>query len=113
MCLELKIRPHESHQPRRKELPAVLAHPFKNFYQKEDFLQEALDAGIDGIEVYSNYHEEKHIEYYKEFAIKNNLIITCGSDFHGKTKPSIQMGSYGLNENGVPIIKNFLNHIKG
>lgn len=91
---------------------AVLAHPFKNFYQREDFLQEALDAGIDGIEVYSNYHEQKHIEYYKEFAIKNNLMITCGSDFHGKTKPNIQMGSYGLNENGDPIIQNFLDHIK-
>lgn len=90
---------------------AVLAHPFNNFYKKESLLQEALDAGIDGIEVYSNYHDSKHIEYYNEFAKKHHLIVTCGSDFHGKNKPNIKMGSYGLNSNGDSIITEFLRKI--
>ena len=58
-------------------------------------LQKALDAGIDGVEVFSNYHAPEHIEYYEEFAKKHNLLITCGSDFHGKTKPSISLGHNG------------------
>lgn len=90
---------------------AVLAHPFKNFYKKESLLQEALDAGIDGIEVYSNYHDSNHIKYYNEFAKKHNLIISCGSDFHGKNKPNIQMGKYGLDIDGNPILTNFLKKI--
>ena len=36
-----------------------------------------------------------NIEYYEEFAKKHNLLITCGSDFHGKTKPSISLGHKG------------------
>jgi len=29
---------------------------------------------------------------YKEFAEKRGLLVTCGSDFHGKTKPSVTIG---------------------
>lgn len=74
---------------------AVLAHPFRTFYQKEERLQEAIAAGVDGIEAYSNYHEPKHNEYYAAYARAHGLLISCGSDFHGKHKPSIEMGSYG------------------
>lgn len=74
---------------------AVLAHPFQTFYEREDLLQKAIDAGIDGIEAFSNYHEERHKRYYAEFAADHGLLITCGSDFHGKHKPSIRMGEYG------------------
>lgn len=74
---------------------AVLAHPFQTFYEQEDLLQQAIDDGIDGIEAFSNYHEEKHNHYYADFARRHGLLITCGSDFHGKHKPSIKMGEYG------------------
>lgn len=87
---------------------AVVAHPFKTFYHKKDLLQKALDAGIDGVEVFSNYHAPEHIEYYEEFAKKHNLLITCGSDFHGEKKPSIEMGSYGLEKDGSEYINRFL-----
>jgi hypothetical protein len=33
------------------------------------------------------------INFYKDFALKHKLLLTCGSDFHGKTKPSIAVGS--------------------
>lgn len=74
---------------------AILAHPFQTFYQREDLLQMAINYGIDGIEVYSNYHEPKHNRFYEDFAKKHDLLMTCGSDFHGKLKPSIQMGDFG------------------
>lgn len=74
---------------------AILAHPFRTFYQNEELLQQAIEDGIDGIEAFSNYHEPKHNQYYEEYAKKHGLLITCGSDFHGKHKPSISMGEYG------------------
>lgn len=74
---------------------AILAHPWKNFYQREDRLARILEAGMDGIEAYSNYHEPKHNAYYDAYCEQHNIIMTCGSDFHGKMKPSIRMGEYG------------------
>ena len=87
---------------------AVLAHPFKTFYQNEELLQKALEAGIDGIEVYSNYHEPFHNEYYEDYAQKHHLLMTCGSDFHGKHKPLIQMGEYGMKQDRDEIINHLL-----
>ena len=74
---------------------AVIAHPFRTFYQKEDLLQSAIDRGIDGLEAYSNYHTLEMNEWYAGYAERNGLLITCGSDFHGINKPSIRMGEYG------------------
>lgn len=91
---------------------AILAHPFQTFYEREDYLQEVMDAGIDGIEVYSNYHEPKHTAYYEKFAREHGLIMTCGSDFHGKHKPSIEMGEYGFKGDHTEIITTFLNKLK-
>jgi len=83
---------------------AILAHPWKTFYQKEDKLEELIAYGIDGIEAYSNYHEDFHNEYYEEYCKKHNLLMTCGSDFHGKTKPKIKMGEYGYKKEDEDII---------
>lgn len=92
---------------------AVLAHPFITFYKQEELLKKAIDAGIDGIEVYSNYHDQEQIEYYEKFARDNNLLITCGSDFHGEKKPSIVMGEYGLEHDGQEYLDKFLNAMEG
>lgn len=89
---------------------AVIAHPFRIFYKNEERLLNAIKCGIDGIEAFSNYHEKYHNLYYAEFAKKHDLIITCGSDFHGKLKPSINLGEYGLN-GGSDILNEFLKRI--
>ena len=91
---------------------AVVAHPFKTFYQQEDLLQKLLDAHIDGMEVYSNYHNAEQIKFYEKFAKEHDLIITCGSDFHGILKPSIVMGEYGLDKDGSELIDRFLNVVE-
>lgn len=87
---------------------AVIAHPFRTFYQEKERFQYALDCGIDGIEAYSNYHEPEHNEYYEKLAQKHHLLITCGSDFHGEKKPSIRMGEYGLQKDGSKFLEAFL-----
>lgn len=81
---------------------AILAHPWKTFYQKEDKLLELMEYGIDGIEAYSNYHEDYHNIYYDDFCKKHHLLMTCGSDFHGATKPKIKMGEYGYTKKDEP-----------
>ena len=58
----------------------------KNFYMI------LYNAGIVGMEVYSSYHSPEQIEFYSKQAEKYDLIKTLGSDFHGKTKPSIKLG---------------------
>ena len=77
---------------------AVLAHPGANIKQDKNKLEGIIGCGIDGIEVYSSYHDEDTIEFYSNQVEKFNLIKTIGSDFHGKTKPSIKYGSMKCEE---------------
>lgn len=91
----------------------VLAHPFKNFYLKDELLLKAIEAGVDGIEAYSNYHDEKMNAYYDDFCAKHNVLMTCGSDFHGALKPKIKMGEYGYNKGkDQEILDTFLQYLK-
>jgi hypothetical protein len=74
---------------------AVLAHPGITIKENQEHLDDIAKCGINGIEVFSSYHNEDQTKFYYDYALKNNLIITCGSDFHGKTKPRVQIG--GIN----------------
>ena len=74
---------------------AVLAHPGISLRGHEDLLNEILSLGIDGVEAFSSYHTaEQLLEFYMT-AKKRGLFVTCGSDYHGKTKPSIHLGEHG------------------
>ena len=70
----------------------VLAHPGNNVKEKDDLLDAVLRCGIQGIEVYSSYHNPAQTGYYRRKAEEYGLAVTCGSDYHGKTKPSIRLG---------------------
>lgn len=70
----------------------VLAHPGNNVKENLELLNEIILSGIVGMEVYSSYHSQEQIKFYSKQAEKYNLIKTLGSDFHGKTKPSIKLG---------------------
>ncbi len=86
---------------------AVLAHPFNTFDHKEDDLQVLINAGLDGIEAYSNYHSDEQVAWYREYAEKHGLLITCGSDFHGEKKPDIVMGEYHMDRDATPYLEAF------
>lgn len=63
---------------------AVLAHPKELKYEDNDkIINYLIENNIDGIEAYHSLHNEKDIEKYLKIAKNNNLLITCGSDFHG------------------------------
>lgn len=70
----------------------ILAHPGNNIKENINLLEQIISCGIKGIEVYSSYHSREQVEFYKKFSLKHKLLLTCGSDFHGKTKPSIVIG---------------------
>lgn len=83
----------------------ILAHPGNNVKENRELLEKIISCGVKGLEVYSSYHNEKQTEFYRNFSINNNLIITCGSDFHGKTKPSISIGEISCEDNEEKIIE--------
>lgn len=74
---------------------AIMAHPLLNLTYKEmlDFLPEAKMAGLDAIETrYTEFDEEmthNAIRLAENFELKQS----GGSDFHGKTKPGIDLGT--------------------
>ena len=74
---------------------AVLAHPGVNLKNKKYLLNEILGLGIDGIEAFSSYHTSMQAKYFYQKACERQIIVTCGSDYHGKTKPSIKIGKHG------------------
>lgn len=71
---------------------AVLAHPGNNLKGKFEVFDEMVKIGIQGVEAFSSYHTEETIEYFLNKAREYDLLITCGSDYHGKTKPAIHIG---------------------
>lgn len=71
---------------------AVLAHPGAGNALRADELQRLADIGMDGVEAYSNYHTPEQTAFYCGQAGIRGLLVTCGSDFHGKRKPYISLG---------------------
>ncbi len=80
------------HQARGK---AFLAHPFE--YKFDDtikFIDDLMqEVELDGIECFhpSSADDDKK-DILVDYARKNNLYISGGSDYHGKLKPDIQIG---------------------
>lgn len=71
----------------------ILAHPGNNIHEDLMILDGIIGQGVKGLEVYSSYHTPQQIEFYQKYAMEHALLMTCGSDFHGKTKPKIKLGS--------------------
>lgn len=81
---------------------AILAHPISLKLSPEDTYKKILELksyGLNGIEVYHSDHSSGLAEFYRKIAEKEGLLITCGSDFHGRgIKPEIELGK-GINSN--------------
>jgi predicted metal-dependent phosphoesterase TrpH len=68
----------------------ILAHPG---YIERPLLQDLREHGLDGIEVYSTYHDKETVTYLTELARDLALLISAGSDYHGELiKPGISIG---------------------
>ena len=82
---------------------AVLAHPGNNLKGNFEIFDEMVRIGIQGVEAFSNYHPKETNDYFYNKAKELNILYTCGSDFHGKTKPAIELGKTGcyIDENYI------------
>ena len=77
---------------------AVLAHPM--ITGRDELIPAFVEAGLQGIEVYYPNYSNNTISFYEGIARKYNLIMTGGSDAHGKAKDNTFIGkikiSYGI-----------------
>ncbi len=90
---------------------AVLAHPGNNIKTNVEIFNKIIDKGVEGVEVYSSYHSPEVTTHYLDLALKHDLIITIGSDFHGKTKPSIHLGKFEIDNESL-LTNRFLTKLK-
>lgn len=82
----------------------ILAHPFKycseiNILRKE--LVRLKSLGLQGIEAYYGLHSRSEEIACEQLAEELGLVLSGGSDFHGRAKPQINMGL------GNMTVKNF------
>ena len=93
---------------------AILAHPVSLRYTRykyfESDFRDMKSLGLDGIEAYYSTHTHDFFKFLIKTAEKLGLLISGGSDFHGTTKPDIELGK-GKGKLHVPdkIYDNLLN----
>lgn len=84
---------------------AVLAHPISLAISHVALAALVIDLqkkGLDGIEVYYPNHSLKNRKDLEELATGLGLVVSGGSDFHGKSVSRHLSGMAG--ENGSPVV---------
>lgn len=89
---------------------AVIAHPGNNLKGQFNLIDQMFQDGLDGVEAFSSYHNEETTQYFYGKATSFGRLITCGSDFHGKTKPSIQLNQTGCMIDQKIIVKQLIEY---
>ena len=82
----------------------IIAHPGSNLTKEETVvIDDLLNHGILGLEVYTSHHNEDQEQYYLDYCQSKKIIYTCGSDFHGRFKPKVKMGA--IKNNSYEIVE--------
>ena len=76
----------------------VLAHAGVNLRDRMDRVAELIEEGVEGLEIYNTYHTPEQSRFLRNLAEQHGLLMTCGSDFHGKTKPNVLLGKYPVED---------------
>ncbi|WP_454065041.1 PHP domain-containing protein [Candidatus Nitrospira salsa] len=74
---------------------ASLAHPSwvrNSLSELQVACQELKTLGLQAIEVYYSAHSSRQTSEYLNLAHRLDLVVTGGSDFHGSTRPDIDVG---------------------
>lgn len=92
-----KFAPHEVIQAIHESNGfAILAHP--HFLKRGHFLREILALSWDGFECYYGVLPKGQEVPWVKMAQDRNLIITGGSDYHGKNRSYLPIGCSWVNE---------------
>jgi len=89
----------------------VLAHPY--VYRKDELIPQFVDWGLMGLEIYYPEHTQSMINFYLAMAKKYSLLVTGGSDCHGRAKPEAKIGMVKLPYEYVEKLKEARNRING
>lgn len=81
----------------------VYAHPALN--RMDSIIPSMIEYGLGGIEVYHSSQSKKELETYMALAEENGLLVTGGSDCHGKGKLNILIGKVKLPYYYVEMLK--------
>lgn len=82
----------------------VLAHPLlykMSDTNLENMMVKLRQKGLKAVEVYYSTHSNSDTQHIIAMANRVGLIYSGGSDFHGATKPKIDMGT-GMGKLAVP-----------
>ena len=82
----------------------VLAHPLlykMSDTNLENMIVKLRQKGLKAVEVYYSTHSNSDTQHVMAMANRVGLIYSGGSDFHGATKPKIDMGT-GMGKLAVP-----------
>ena len=64
--------------------------------------------GLDGIEVWTPENTEEQTQAFHDYAKKNNLLMTGGSDFHGLySRAAHTIASYSTPDENLAALKTF------
>jgi 3',5'-nucleoside bisphosphate phosphatase len=83
-----------------------LAHPYRvtrDAAELELLLGEMRRMGLSAIEAYHSEHSPADISLYIGLATELGFSITGGSDFHGSTKPGVELGTGKSGNLQIPI----------
>jgi len=82
---------------------AVLAHPGRLAPGERDrVVGEALEAGVDGVEVWHSQHDAELRRSLDALVARHGLLATGGSDYHGRHKPDVRVGTGAAGNVTVP-----------
>ena len=84
---------------------AILAHPhlmnYNNLEETSAKIMQLKDMGLDGFEVYYSGLKKSLTQQLIKLAQQHDFVISGGSDYHGKNKDNIKMGT-GRNDLKIP-----------
>lgn len=70
---------------------SILAHPY--ILHNDELILKFAKLGLMGLEAYYPGHSQGETNFYLNLAKEHNLLVTGGSDCHGKAKPEVSIGS--------------------
>jgi len=88
-----------------------LAHPLRykmTLTKLKKLVKDLKFLGLDGIEVVNSFSSTEDIRVSKKIADENELLYSGGSDFHGWTGQTIELGNIPKFDYGDKLVINYL-----
>lgn len=71
----------------------------------DDMIIDLIKEGIDGIEVFGPYVHDETVSALLRIVQQYKLFVSCGSDYHGPTRPNYHLGDTHCPEKGLPLVR--------